>query len=112
MSEKTQAPTPMIVTTPRSLFISSSENVKQHRQLLDNAAFQRGMQVALAEYIRVIVAISHGNDLTAPNADFAMQACFSKISGVHEFMEVINRLAEPFAPKPSTADKVESLKDN
>ena len=100
---------PQFPPTPRGRFLSTPENVKQHRILIENAAFRRAMEVALAEYTRVIVSIAGGNQLTDQNADFAIGACFEKISGAHEFIEIVERLAEPFRTAPAKVDKIESL---
>lgn len=103
---------PIIVQTPRSRFLANTENIKQHRQLLDNAAFQRAMDTAMAEYIRAVIALSGGKDLAEAGAAQAQTACFNMISGAQQFVEVLSRLAEPYAVRPASPDKIESLNPN
>lgn len=100
---------PVIVQTPRSRFITIAENVKQHRQLLDNAAFQRGLDVAMAEFVRATVALSGGKDLNDPGATQAQAAVMNMISGAQQFVEVLSRLAEPYQSRPPQTEKVASL---
>lgn len=100
---------PRVPTTPRGKFIALPENIKQHRALLDNAAYQRGTEVALAEYVRGVVQLAGTNSLVDNNVPFAMAACFSKISGAHEFLEVMNVVAEPYSRPQAAPDKIKSL---
>lgn len=103
------AATATIVQTPRSKFIATPENVKQHRALLDNAAFQRAMDTAMAEYVRAVIALSGGKDLDSAGANQAMASCFAMISGAQQFVEVLSRLAEPYAVRPPQPEKITSL---
>jgi hypothetical protein len=100
---------PVIVQTPRSKFMSVPENITQHNRLLDNAALQRGLDVAMAELVRAIIALSGGKDLDAPGANQATATCFAMISGAQQFVEVFARLAEPYQVRPAKTDKVTSL---
>lgn len=102
-------PLPLIVQTPRGRFMNIPENVKQHRQLLDNAAFQRAMDVSMSEFVRACVVLSGGKDLNEPGATQAQAACFNMISGAQQFVEVLARLAEPYPVRPSQTEKVSSL---
>lgn len=85
------------------------ENIKQHRQLLDNAAFQRGMDVAMSELVRAVIALSGGKDLNEPGATQAQAACFNMLSGAQQFVEVFARLAEPYPVRQPQTDKIQSL---
>lgn len=98
-----------VVPTPRGRFMATPENIKQHNQLLENAAFRRALDVGIAEYTRTIVGLAGSNSLVDPNVDFAIGACFEKISGAHEFIEVLERLAVPYKERPATTEKITSL---
>jgi hypothetical protein len=100
---------PVIVQTPRSRFIATQENVKQHRQLLGNAAFQRAMDTAMAEFVRATVALSGGKDLNDPGSTQAQAAVFNMISGAQQFVEVLSRLSEPYQTRPAAMEKITSL---
>jgi hypothetical protein len=101
----------MTKASPRGDFIKSAEYVKQHNALLENSAFQRGEDTALAEFTRAVVTLGAGKDLDAPGAQQGAAASFYLLVGAHHFLEVFHRLAEPYAPKPP-AEKIESLKGN
>lgn len=105
------APTPpaIIVQTPRSRFMSTPENIIQHRKLLDNVAFQKAMDVGMAEFVRATIALSGGKDLDAPGTNQAMATTFAMISGAQQFVEIVARLSEPYLSRPAQTEKVESL---
>lgn len=97
-------PTPFQMATPRSKYIANPSNIKVHRTLLENEALQKGLDVALAEYVRAVVVIAGSNQLTDNNAMFAQAACFNQISGACAFLEVFHRVGDPYPQKTQKRD--------
>lgn len=102
-----------IVPTPRGKFMSVPENIKQHQQLLENGAFQRALEVSMAEYVRAAVWITtNPGPKRDPNnlvTEAEKAAAFSAIAGAQGFVEVLTRLAEPFQQMPTKQEVITSL---
>ncbi len=100
-----------IALTPRARFIQNKDAVIQHSKLLDNPQFRASADVALAEHTRAIVSLANSQDLAGAGAQQAAAASFHMISGAHQFIEVFERLSEPYE-RPAPANKIESLRNS
>jgi len=97
--------------SPRAEFIKSAEFVKQHNTMLDSGVFNRGEEVATAEFVRAVVTLGAGKDLDGPGAQQGAAASFYMLVGAMHYQEVFRRLAEPYQT-PKAEQKIESLKAN
>lgn len=97
--------------SPRGKFMQTPQNIINHRKLIDSVELGTSIDVALQEYSRAIVALAGTQDLSGAGAQQAAAASFHMISGAYQFIEVFNRLAEPFS-EPTKGNTIESLKPN
>jgi len=80
--------------SPKSIFAESSENLAAHRQLVQNPALRKSIEIALLEMTRRICN-------SAPPEMGACAAAHLRCLGAHDFIEVFYNLAEtPVAEKP------------
>ena len=101
--------TPNPYPSPRARFLSNTEFVKQHAALLQNAAFSRAIETALAEMTRAVCNLSNSQDLAAPGAAQAQATSFAMINGAHNFLEVLYRLSEPYQMPKARSEPITSL---
>lgn len=94
-----------LLQSPRATFIENPENIRKHRELLQQPELKAAFEVALATMTKGIISLSRGADMLTPGRDKAAQDSFFIIQGAHEFIEVFYRLAEldtrPPAPRKS-----------
>ena len=94
--------------TPRARFMQTRENIVQHNRILDNPQFRASADTALQEHTRAVVSLANSQDLAGAGAQQAAAASFHMISGAHQFMEVFERLTQPYE-QPAPPNKIESL---
>ena len=96
--------------SPRSQFMQSAQFIREHKQLIESEPFKRAIQYSLAEMTRAICALSNGQELDKPGAIQAQATSFEMINGAHNLVEVLFRLADPYAtvtPKPQSPENLE-----
>jgi hypothetical protein len=78
--------------TPKSRFQESSDNVKKHRDLLDQPELQRGLDFSLLEYQRMLTVSVNPTATTFTQESIAAA---NRLAGAQEFIAVLKTLAEP-----------------
>ena len=89
-----------LVQSPRASFIENPDNVRKHRELLQQPELKAAMDVALAEMSKAVISLSRNTDMLKPGLSQAAEASFHIIHGAHEFVEVFYRLVESLPPLP------------
>lgn len=97
-----------MIESPRAKFLKNSDFVKQHEKLLESAAFERAIEVALMEMTRATLALAGTHDLNEAGAQQAAASTFNMLQGANHFVQVLYALARPYE-KQKPAEKIESL---
>jgi hypothetical protein len=82
--------------TPKARFQSRKNNIEAHRRLIEQDAFDSGVDFALMEYQRTLAQQSANFNDAAAN--------HFKITGALEFLQTLRNLAE-MATRPTIVDK-------
>ncbi len=95
-AEKPRVPEPIRHPTPRQRFLLNGTFLKEHHNLVDSSAFERGCDYALLQYQRqlsesVTDAVGAG-------------AAGLKMKGVMEFLAVLRSLADTSLPPQRRPD--------
>lgn len=85
--------------TPMQVLHSSKEMLHRHRELMQQPAFVQAVQMAEAQYVRMLAtsrSVCDGNTAAAN---------FYKISGASEFINVLKNLGETAPLPPQSTDR-------
>lgn len=87
---------PLDTKSPQERFWDNKDAVEKHRSLVSHPSFERSVEVALAQY-------QHQESFKAErNLEIAAATQF-KISGAHQFVQLLRNLSEhQQPPKPQT----------
>ena len=85
--------------TPKQEMLSSSNDVKAHRKLIDEPSFRNAIRVAQAEYTRTMCMLAPSS-MDSPSQLQASAMCFQRIQGMNDFVSVLLKLGE--TPKMPT----------
>lgn len=83
--------------------------IREHKALIESEPFKRAIQYGVAEMTRAICALSNGQELDKPGAQQAQACSFEMINGAHNLVEVLFRLADPYATPPAKVQGQENL---
>lgn len=95
-TEKSKVPEPIRHPTPRQRFLMNGAFLKEHHNLVDSIAFERGCDYALLQYQRQI-----SENITDANG---AGAAGLKMKGVMEFLAVFRSLADTSLPPQRRPD--------
>jgi len=85
---------PITNPSPRIRFQESGDNISKHRDLVDNAAFQRGCDFAMLEYAKTMALESVDGNTAVATA--------MRLRGAHEFLQIFRNLSEKSQPPKET----------
>jgi hypothetical protein len=81
--------------SPKSEFVKEPQRVKRHHELVEQESLRVALITALLEYQRIQTKLS------APDLG-GCAACFLRLQGAQEFVELLLNLAETSAPSAMT----------
>jgi len=85
--------------TPKAIFMSSNQNIASHKRMIETSEFQRAIQVAQLQYVRVLHNLAQGKNLNDPGFATGAAMCFERLQGSQEIIDIMLKLAEPM-PTP------------
>jgi hypothetical protein len=97
---------------PKARFQNIARAVGDHRAMMETPQFHRAIDYAEAEYVHTLCELAPKDVDSSSNLQ-ASAACFQRILGMHEFIGVLKKLAEPrpaIKPSPSGDNLEHNLK--
>lgn len=104
MINATQVTKPVVNPTPKQLLAANKELLSRHRDFMQNPYLSQTIDMAMAQYVRVLAEKQAMDGNTAA-------ANFFKIEGAHDFVNTLRRLGEtPELPAQSTKNNLDYSK--